>query len=167
LRYVGKLARLYPTDPLEALAVDEVMAHANDLEMTIAPMTAVGPLAERLSNTQADELRASLVDVVCDDLAPVVLARLEKLAATSPTGWIAGTAGPSIADLRVTAMVDFFRGIGNQVGIIKPGTVDRFSKLIAIRDKVHAQPAIAQWEAAHPVVVSSMPIIGTAAGADS
>ena len=100
LRYIGRIAKedlLYPKDPYAAAMVDSILDAENDM------MTGVhvyrykgrfgwGHVAEDPSSLE--KAKASLTE----EVLPRHLAAFERLAELSKSGWIAGTAGPSIAD---------------------------------------------------------------------
>lgn len=106
LRYVGKLAGLYPLmDHILAAKIDALMDEETDLFMGLTVsrypfrfgFDAVGLAGVKdraCPNTSL--VRAKLNE----DVLPRHLGHLEKILSESPSGWLAGTSGPTIADLQ-------------------------------------------------------------------
>lgn len=88
-RYVGKLAGLYPSDPLEAAFCDEVMDAVEDVAVRV---TATFGLDEQAKKAARAELSAGVI--------PRYYGRLAKVLEERGTGWFAGGA-MTVADLKV------------------------------------------------------------------
>jgi len=151
LRYAGKLARLYPTDPVDALAVDEAIAIANEMESAVSILFSMDLICKGMSDKDKAKRKVVVGEALAEDKLPPIFARLEQLVRESPSGWIAGTSGPTVADLVVAGTVEFFSGPAVRYGL-KEGLVTKatYPGLLALVDQVHALPAVAKWDADHP-----------------
>lgn len=137
MRFVGTITGLHPRCPLQAALVDAVVNAEDDL---FAGLSVVS-YPERsgfkcLSETDLDGVRKSLND----DVLPRHLANLEKQASLSTTGWIAGTARPSIADFILIPRLQAIQN-GSYVGIA-PTIMDSCPHLTSMIDKMMALPQI-------------------------
>ncbi len=125
LRYIGAMEganklRLYPTDPVDILKVDEVCALEQDIDRMILPSLLIGmrpaevghrgASPEAQKETQA-QLRATVVE---EDKLPRMLGYLEKILAENNTGYFVGCA-PTIADRQVLPRLRQLTG-GNLTG---------------------------------------------------
>ena len=88
-RYVGKLAGLYPDDPLEAAYCDEVMDAVEDVAVRI---TATFGMDEQAKKAARGELSEGLI--------PRYYGRLARVLDERGTGWFAG-GKMTVADLKV------------------------------------------------------------------
>lgn len=94
LRYLAKLGKLYPEDPLEAAKVDAACDQEEDafLGATVATYTTRFGIA-----LDADAKQAAYA-AISDEVLPRHLKNLELMLEASSTGWVAGTQEPSPAD---------------------------------------------------------------------
>ena len=102
LRYVAKLkpeSDLYPSDPITAARVDAIC----DQEADAFVGCRVAKYKDRfgiafLSDAANEPLLDSTWAALNSEVVPRHLASLTALLNASPTGWLAGTPAPSIAD---------------------------------------------------------------------
>eukprot|EP01005_Ploeotia_sp_CARIB1_P001574 NODE_493_length_790_cov_307.309201_g484_i0.p1 GENE.NODE_493_length_790_cov_307.309201_g484_i0~~NODE_493_length_790_cov_307.309201_g484_i0.p1 ORF type:complete len:222 (+),score=79.06 NODE_493_length_790_cov_307.309201_g484_i0:53-667(+) len=132
LRYAGKLAKLYPEDPVAGLGVDMVL----DTVEEIASKLPFGgdDIKEKREKFQAEVL-------------PKFLPAINKMAAENSDGWLVGSS-LTIADIMVA----------NFCGWLASGMLDHLDKelvskdyaaLAAVTKKVQENPKVAEWTAAH------------------
>jgi len=96
LRYVCTLGGLQPSDPLQGAVVDSAVAAESDAFAAYRAVKYRGRMAlEHLS----DDDVATAFKELNTAILPRHLQQLETLLKSSPTGWVAGTPGPSAADL--------------------------------------------------------------------
>jgi glutathione S-transferase len=117
LRYVGKLAGLYPDDPATAMRVDEAMAANEDMT------TPLGASFREEDPARKAAIRADLADV----RLPFYFGRFERLLqANGNTGFLVGD-DLTIADLRLMHTLDKLTD-GSLDGI-PPSVIDPFETL--------------------------------------
>jgi len=133
LRYVGKLANLYPEDPLEAHLVDEVMETAEDLMNLFSPTFAIQDLAEKIA------MRKSIVENKAKPLLSCLDARLAGLR----TGDFVVGNQVTIADLRLSSMEAMIAS-GFLDGVDTNLLAD-FKNITDIILKTNQVPAVAAW----------------------
>lgn len=126
LRYAGKLAGLYPSDPLAALRVDEAIDACDELVVSMS-MTI---------REQDDARRMAMRKVMAEETLPRDFARFETMLDRQGSGWIAGPQ-MTIADIRLLHQIDKLTD-GSLDGI--PTTIlDPFKKLVAWRERTRAE----------------------------
>ena len=137
-RYVGKLADLYPSDPLQALLCDEIMDAIDDVETRIGATF-------NLSDEDKKRERTRLVD------GPITLylTRIQELLAARGGEYFAG-GRLSVADLRAFVWIRRLRsGILDH---IPKDLVDRVApKLVAQHDRIANLPAVKAYYAKHGI----------------
>lgn len=126
LRYVGKRSGLYPSDPLAALCVDEVMDAAEDAFHLIG--ASIGePDAQR---------RAAMRTRMAEERLPLWFGGVERILERSGgSGFLVGDA-LTVADLKMLGVVDKLTN-GSLDGI-PPSVMDGFAGLIAWRKHASA-----------------------------
>jgi glutathione S-transferase len=94
LRYLAKLANLYPDDPILAAKADAAFDQENDafLGATVASYTT------RFGIILDEDAKAKSYELIANEILPRHLTSIETLLKASSTGWIAGTGEPSPAD---------------------------------------------------------------------
>ena len=94
LRYLSKLAGLYPEDPLVAAKVDAALDQETDAftGLTVATYTT------RFGIHMTNEQKEAAFHQISKEVLPRHLGNLERLLKASATGWIAGTPRVSAAD---------------------------------------------------------------------
>ncbi|CAM9733614.1 unnamed protein product [Chrysoparadoxa australica] len=137
LRYAGKLAGLYPEDPLEALKVDEIM---DTLEDSGAGLRGTMRLKDE------EEKKAKRLQFVKEDM-PVWFGRLTTLCEKygCGSGYAVGSS-LTIADLAVYATVHHYTS--GFIDYIPTDVVDAYPYIKGIYDKVLANPKVAEYYAA-------------------
>ncbi|CAM9421625.1 unnamed protein product [Laminaria digitata] len=132
LRYVGKLAGLYPEDPEEAAFADAAVDSVADNHMKLAPAIQQKDQAKKM------EMRQDMVR----DFLPNWLGNLEKALAKAGGSYFAGDK-LSIGDIAVVARLVWLKN-GSLDGI--PTTiVDEYPLLSALIERVNAEPNIAAY----------------------
>nr|UZD11052.1 glutathione s-transferase 2 [Macrocystis pyrifera] len=132
LRYVGKLAGLYPEDALEAAFADAAVDAVGDSHMKLVPT-----IQEKDKAKQA-EMREKLAT----DFLPTWLGNLEKALAAAGGSYFAG-GKLSIGDIAVVARLVWLKD-GSLDGI--PATiVDEYPLLSALVERVKAEPKIVAY----------------------
>jgi len=94
LRYLSTVAGLYPEDPIVAAKVDAALDQENDAFIGSTVLT----YASRFGLEMDEAAKAKSFETISNEILPHHLGNVEKLLQASPTGWIAGTEEPSIAD---------------------------------------------------------------------
>jgi glutathione S-transferase len=94
LRYLAKVSKLYPEDPLLAAKVDAVLDQETDafIGATVASYTT------RFGLVLDEDAKTKIYETIDKEILPRHLGNLEKLFHASSTGWVAGTEEPSPAD---------------------------------------------------------------------
>ena len=137
-RYVGKLADLYPSDPLQGLLCDEVLEAIEDIETKIGATF-------NLSDEDKKRERARLVE---GPLA-LFLTRIQELLVAHGGEYLAG-GRLSVADLRTFVWIRRLRsGILDH---IPKDLADRLApRLVALQDRIKELPAVKAHYAKHGV----------------
>lgn len=136
-RYVGKLAGLYPDDPLEALRCDEVMAAVEDITKEVT--STFGIKDEEEKRKAREKLTAGPISLYVKRLG-------EKLEAQGGEYFADGRL--TVADLRVFLWVRHLRS--GALDYIPKDLPDRLApNLVEHFERVNAHPAIVAWYAAH------------------
>jgi glutathione S-transferase len=94
MRYLGKLASLYPNDPVQAAKVDAIMDQETDAFTGVTVLT----YASRFGLEQTPEEMEKTFENISEEILPGHLKNVEKLLIASTTGWLASTDDPSPAD---------------------------------------------------------------------
>jgi glutathione S-transferase len=149
LRYIGRIAQpdlVYPTDPLAASAVDSVL----DAEIDFFS----GLLCSKYRSRYGFESIGGPGDAVFDkvrgdlntDVFPRHLGNLNRLFANSTTGWVANTAGPSIADFCLAPRLGWLseHGEGISSDILKP-----FPKVVEFVARFYSIPDVMNYYKSH------------------
>jgi glutathione S-transferase len=84
-----------------------------------------------------------------DDVLPKDLARFEKLLEHSPSGWIAGGDGPSIADFILVPRLQWLAESGVN-SPLSPAVLDNFPYIRDLIAKFMELPAVEMFNARHP-----------------
>lgn len=166
LRYVGKIAAdfvqhpLYPSEPEAAALVDAIVDQDTDMMLgyvasQYATRFGFGDVVQR-DSTAPPEKRARFGLVrqkLHDEVLPRHLSALAALLAKSPSGWLAGGDGPTIADFMIVPTLQRLRGRadGPPLGLgdgLSAGLVDRHPSLVSLVDRLMALPQVQAWCAA-------------------
>jgi len=141
MRFIAKhfASPLYPTNAKAAAAVDSLLEQIKDMDIGkgVASYKRRFGIPESVLNDDNAEL---CFDLWKSETMPRHLHFLETAASESVTMWIAGTAGPSIADVFLATQLNSYRK--------KWPDLPRFpTKLQAIVDAVYALPAVVEFRA--------------------
>jgi len=131
LRYAGKLAKLYPEDPVAALSVDEAMDVCQDA-LTKCPQDA----DVEVKKAKREEYAAGKLKTL--------MAVLNKKVESSGSGFIAGSA-LSIADLCVYGLLSMIRS--GMFDHVPSDYVDQWPKLAALEPAVKEHPIVKAYYA--------------------
>jgi glutathione S-transferase len=135
-RYIGKLADLYPSDPLQALQCDEAMDAVEDLDSRIG---ATFSMTEEEKKVAREKLVAGPI--------PVYLASLQRLLEQRGGSYFAANR-LTVADLK--AFVSVRRLRSGKVDYIAADLVDRVApKLAAHCDRLKQHPGVQAYYAKH------------------
>eukprot|EP00177_Eucheuma_denticulatum_P006469 GFKZ01011783.1.p2 GENE.GFKZ01011783.1~~GFKZ01011783.1.p2 ORF type:complete len:211 (+),score=32.93 GFKZ01011783.1:394-1026(+) len=136
LRYCGKLAGLYPSDPLLALQVDEIVELFAD----------VGAALFRGNRDDPEDVRKSRELFVKEDV-PRYFGGLEKrIEIFGGDLWAVGN-DLTIADLAIYGGMGFMKN--RKIDHVSEDVVDGFSRLNKIYDAVHSHPKVVAWNTAN------------------
>jgi glutathione S-transferase len=99
MRYLGRITGLYPAscsehDLVTASKIDAMLDQENDAFTGITVLT----YSTRFGIDLTDDMKDSSYGLVNTQTLPGHLSKIEKQLSTSSTGWLAGTAEPSICD---------------------------------------------------------------------
>jgi glutathione S-transferase len=130
-RYAGKLSGLYPSCPLEALRVDEVMDTLEDMMGSLVPTFRM----------QGEEQLAARAKWVADSV-PKYFPLLQGLLHASSGLLLEGL---SIGDLAVANMVQMV--CSGWLDGIPPTVCDNYPALKQLVVKVNSHPKVAEWRA--------------------
>ncbi len=139
LRTIAKVCdnKLYSANIAEAAVIDQYLDFEED--MGTAVRCSVAPTRFGLDDFKSDEEKLARRQHIAANILPPKLQMLEDAFARSSTGWVANTAGPSIADLPI------FYSLGWLSGGILDGFPDdllaKYPKILAFQQKFQAQEA--------------------------
>jgi len=137
LRYAGKLAKLYPTDSVEALKVDELLDAVEDISPKF-----FSALTERDEQAKKEKV-SQLVDTALPGWFGNVEKRLEKFG----KGSHAVGDHLTIADLKIAA---FFNGILNGTFSFVPAALlDKYPKVKGVITNTYSHPKVKEWTEKH------------------
>lgn len=94
LRYLSKIAGMYPDDPIVAAKVDAALDQETDAFTGVT----VATYSARFGIPLDDVAKARCYDILSTEVLPRHLGDIESLLKISPTGWVAGTPEPTAAD---------------------------------------------------------------------
>jgi glutathione S-transferase len=138
-RYVGKLAKLYPTDPWQALLCDEVMDAVEDISTKVS--ATIGPMNE-------DERKARR-EALADGPIKLYLTRLEGLLVEHGGEYFAD-GRLTVADLKVFVWIRQLKS--GRLDHIPADLPDRVApKLVEHFARVKNHPGIKAYYAAHGI----------------
>jgi len=148
LRYAGKLAKMYPDDPMQAIKVDEIIGVQEDLSAKIGVTIYVGMRPETYgypADMPAEEKAAcqkKLREAMAADDGDLtkMLGMIESKLAKSNTGFFVGDS-PTIADCAFLPIVRQLRS--GRLDHLPTSIVDKFPKIVEFEGKMMALPAVA------------------------
>ena len=133
LRYVGKLSKLYPDDIVEALRVDEILSHSEDLTQALTPSMRESDMDKKL------QLRAELVSTTF----PAMFTKLEAILGEK---YAVGNK-LSIADLALFVQLNWFT---TSLDGVPKDLLANYPKLTAIVASVRSEEKFQEWFAKYP-----------------
>ncbi|KAJ3314679.1 hypothetical protein HDV04_005685 [Boothiomyces sp. JEL0838] len=131
LRYIGKIGKLYPEDPLLALKVDSIIDYTEEIRDVMAPSFKEEDEAKRIAMREG---------YVQNDF-PRMFARLEKYVDSDE--FCVGTT-TTIADIAVSYLVTMMT-IGF-IGGVPKNVLDGYPKLLGIKKRFTELPEYQAWE---------------------
>ncbi|KAJ1626164.1 glutathione S-transferase, partial [Pavlovales sp. CCMP2436] len=141
LRYAGRLGGTYPTDPVRALAVDEVLGmNAEVIDLANLP----GHASIFLPGDPA-KYTATAGKMISEKKLPALLQTWEHMLAKNGSGYFVGRE-PTIADFAVASTIDMLRtGFYESCHSISPKVVDGFPRLNALVDLIKDIPGVHRY----------------------
>jgi len=132
-RFCGKAAGLYPSDPLEAARVDELIHSMEQLTGLIAP-----------SMSEKDPVRkAEMRRVAGEERLPELLRMLERrVSSFGPGPWVVGSQ-MTVADIALWRALDWL--VGGVLDGIPPTLLDASPRLLAAMQRVNEIPEVRAW----------------------
>jgi len=142
LRYAGRVAGLYPQDPLEALRVDEVIGLTEDVGASFGGQYAIRGNSSLTEEQKKEQLQA-FFDKVAAETLPKFLGFFDKVAAANTTGsgFLVGTS-VTLADVVVYAQ---FRPVMEGQVPVSKTIFDAHPALTAHYAKISAIPEVQAW----------------------
>ena len=147
-RLVGRLAapelELYPRDPVVAARVDAILSQDDDMRTGFYCMNYQERygFSTALGGAESEQREAVRTEILASVL-PRHLGFFEHMLAQSPTGWLAGTALPTVADFYMAGSFSFLGA-----GLGEPRLLESYPNIQALIARVHQLPAIAAWDQA-------------------
>mmetsp|Transcript_24817 Transcript_24817/g.36725 ORF Transcript_24817/g.36725 Transcript_24817/m.36725 type:complete len:224 (+) Transcript_24817:84-755(+) len=140
LRYLGKLTKLYPEDPLLAAKVDAVF----DQETDAFTGATVASYTTRFGIELNDDSKEKCYELISNEVFPRHLDSIESLLKSSSSGWIAGTEEPSTADfVWYTRLADYIPAKKELSDKVK--SLEGFSSCKAFVEKFRSLDAIKEY----------------------
>jgi len=134
LRYAGKLAKLYPTDPVDALKVDELLDAVEDIAGKY-----FGAVFER-DPAKRKELVGQFIGILTN-WGTNVEKRLNKFG----KGPFAVGDSLTIADLKIATLLDDVAN--NRIADIPASVIDKFPRLKGVIKGTYSQKKVQEWVA--------------------
>lgn len=140
LRYLSKIAGLYPEDPLVAARIDAAL----DQEIDAFTGTTVVSYTTRFGIDLDGSAKTKAYEDISSQVLPRHLENVQNLFKISTTGWIAGTEEPSPADfVWFSRLHDFVREKAEYHDKIK--TLEDYPALRAFVEKMKSLEAIKEY----------------------
>jgi len=140
LRYVGRLAGLYPTDPIEALKVDEATYFADEFGQCI--FAAMAPMRYGFAPYANDEEKAAMRQRLAAEVLPKLLAKLNTIIEGNGSGFVVGPS-ITIADLKWYFHIGMV--LSGFVDDIPPALFDDHPHVKNLYQKVRDVPEVRAW----------------------
>ncbi|KAJ3281313.1 hypothetical protein HK104_000088 [Borealophlyctis nickersoniae] len=139
LRYVGRLGKLYPDDPLEAARVDQLLGSQHDVGMQLSPTIREPSEPKKL------EMRKALI--APDSTFTLILKSIDRIVAANGNPGYAVGKSSTIVDLVIYNFSMWLKS-GMLDGI--PTTyMDQFTHIAEIIKKVGGNEKVQAWNKAH------------------
>jgi glutathione S-transferase len=140
LKYVGKLAKLYPEDTFQQAKVDEVVALMHELMEKIIPIYFGTILFGKDEDTKREEEKG-----LEEKTLPYMLGKLERVLAGNKMAGVCVGDGVTIADIQVAALLEMiFDGMMN----ISSKLLDTCPRVQHVVNKVQRHPKMMAYFAA-------------------
>lgn len=140
LKYVGKLAKLYPEDTFQQAKVDEIVALMYELLEKIIPVYFGTILFGKDEATKREEEKG-----LEEKTLPYMLGKLERVVARNKTAGVCVGDSVTIADIQVAALLEMiFDGMMN----ISPQLLDTCPRVQQVANAVQQHPKIKAYLAA-------------------
>lgn len=136
-RYAGRLANLYPSDPIKALPVDMVLDKITDIAETLSPT---------FCETDAEK-RLALRKKLASDVLPPHFAQLDKYICKKSPNYAVGDS-MTIADLAIFNFVNWFKS--GMLDGIPADLVSPYRNVCSVCDTVSKNPKVQDWYQKHP-----------------
>ncbi|KDO18088.1 hypothetical protein SPRG_16542 [Saprolegnia parasitica CBS 223.65] len=133
-RYVGKLTGMYPSDALDALRVDEILAFEDDIvKTTIAAVYEKDAVRQKAMATELSQTTL-----------PKLFGLLEKRIAMTKGVFVLGET-MTITDIALYALMATFKS--SRLAFLDTTFIDKCAHLRAIHDAVRDHPKVQSWNA--------------------
>jgi prostaglandin-H2 D-isomerase / glutathione transferase len=156
MRYLGKLAGLYPSDPIQAAKVDAIMDQEADAFLGTTVLT----YGMRFGIDLTPEVKEKSYEYISDEVLPGHLRNIEKCLISSPTGWLAATEEPSPADfmwyVKLSLMAEK-KELGEKIK-----SLEDFPKIKAFMEKFASLESIQEYYASMDDDLETPEILGKA-----
>lgn len=144
LRYLSRIAGLYPEDPIQAARVDAAL----DAETDAMVGPSVVSYTTRFGIDLDDEMKEKAGKAIDSEVFPRHLGNLERLLASSKTGWVAGTAEPSPADFAWVCTLAHTLPSKDRIFSAPLRTLEAYPHCQGLVEKLMGLPAIKAYYAA-------------------
>lgn len=156
-RFLAKLvesAELYPADPLIAAKVDAII----DQEVDMTTGVVCAKYQERFGYDGAlggpgGEGAQMVERALGENVLPRHLAFFEALLETSPSGWLAGTTGPTIADFLLVPRFEWLRTGAGLAGVDGAKLFARCPRICVLMKKFNDLASVKEWKARDPLIL--------------
>eukprot|EP01065_Artemidia_motanka_P033995 TRINITY_DN4108_c2_g1_i1.p1 TRINITY_DN4108_c2_g1~~TRINITY_DN4108_c2_g1_i1.p1 ORF type:complete len:647 (+),score=233.66 TRINITY_DN4108_c2_g1_i1:78-2018(+) len=162
VRYIAQITSklmgadcMYPSDPELAAVVDAIVDQETDMMTSwvasqYANRFGFGSVVNRGDDASPEQRRnlSAVRRAMHDDILPRSLDAFAQMLRKSKTGWLAGTAGPSIADFVVVPTLQRLRGRadGPPIGVLadgmSAGLIDSRPELVQLINKMSRLPGV-------------------------
>jgi len=147
LRYAGKMSKLYPDDPMQAMKVDEIIGLQEDMSAKLGVTIYVGMRPENygypadMPQEEKTAMQKKLREPMCaddGDLCKMLKMADDKLG-KSGTGFFVGDT-PTIADCAFFPVCRQLRS--GRLDFIPKDILDKYPKIVEFEGKMMALPAV-------------------------
>jgi len=143
LRFVGRIANLYPSDPFSAARIDEVLYLIDD----------AAPPIRRALQEQDETRKAEGLKKLIDETLPRFLGYFEGLLSKAGSGFVSTQF--SIADLALYVFINqlssgHHKELHEKFPELKTTLLDKTPLLKDHQHRIAEHPKVKEWDAAHP-----------------
>lgn len=132
LRYVGHIGSLLPTDPLQALQVDQIIGVIDDIIFAVKPILHIDDRSRKVAE----------LNRLADEFIPRLFSGLDRVLGRGSKEFCVGSQY-SIADIALFNLVHWFK-TGTVEGI-SSNIVDKYENICRIYNKVARHQKISHW----------------------